>query len=221
MSEATLPPPGQTAPRRLSEDHCRGWSRASPIFPAGPPFARRRGRARLAGDDVGMDRSLRRRLRPYRKPMRASGGPARFLLLTWSLTAVLSAGAYLLGDDVKTVRARPSRPYLRSPMRAGSSAPGPISPPSPRPIRRSSASPGRSGSQMRADTSSRLSLGLVIANAFPAFADRLRSAVRPELYIKSRDRHPRRLHRGHHGEQAHARVIADAARTWPRSSRPI
>ena len=69
-------------------------------------------------------------------------------------------------------------------MRAGSSAVGPISPPSRRPTRRSSASRGRCRLTNEGGYIVALIAGLVIANAFPRFADWLKEAIRPELYIK-------------------------------------
>ena len=54
--------------------------------------------------------------------------------------------------------------------------------------------------------------GLVIANVFPRFAERLRSRGPARALYQDRHRHSRRLHRGHRGGQAQPRLVAAAAR---------
>ena len=101
------------------------------------------------------------------------------------LAAILSASAYLLGDDVERFALAFTGVFatiaLRELVRRQFSA---SSPPSPRPIRPSSASRGRLSSPTRAGSSSRFSRASLIANVFPAFAELAPSAVRPELYSK-------------------------------------
>ena len=122
------------------------------------------------------------RSRRYRRPTRASAARARSWRRT-CLTAVLSAAAYLLREDDERFAVAftgvfaiayaswfiGSWAYLAAVTRADQAKFGDSW----------SLKLTNEGGYIVA-----LLAGLVIANAFPAFAERLRSAVRPELYIK-------------------------------------
>ena len=122
-------------------------------------------------------------MRPSRKPTRASAARARYSLTYLVLTAVLSAAAYLLGDDVKRFAAAFTAVFAiaYASWFVGSWAYLAAVTPTDQ------AKFGVSWSLKLTNEGGyivALLAGLVIANAFPAFAERLRSAVRPELYIK-------------------------------------
>jgi uncharacterized membrane protein YadS len=114
----------------------------------------------------------------------ASLGGAGSLLATYLvLTGVLSTAAYLLGDDVKRFAAAFTAVFViaYASWFVGSWAYLAAVTPADQ------AKFGVSWSLKLTNEGGyivALLAGLVIANAFPAFAERLRSAVRPELYIK-------------------------------------
>ena len=122
-------------------------------------------------------------LAPVSKTYASLGGVGALLVTYLVLTAVLSAGAYLLGEDVKRFAAAftavfaiayaswfvGSWAYLAAVTPADQAKFG---------VSWSLKLTNEGGYVVA------LLVGLVIANAFPAFADRLRSAIRPELYIK-------------------------------------
>src|ERR1700733_8091263 len=122
-------------------------------------------------------------LAPVSKTYASLGGAGSLLLTSLRLTAVLSAAAYLLGDDVKRFATAFTAVFLiaYASWFIGSWAYLAAVTPADQ------AKFGVSWSLKLTNEGGyivALLVGLVIANAFPAFAERLRSAVRPELYIK-------------------------------------
>src|SRR3984957_7491207 len=122
-------------------------------------------------------------LAPVWKAYASLGGAGSLLLTYIVLTAVLSAAAHLLGDDVKRFAAAFTGVFViaYASWFIGSWAYLAGVPPADQ------AKFGVSWSLKLTNEGGyivALLAGLVIANAFPAFGERLRSAVRPELYIK-------------------------------------
>src|ERR1700722_12090585 len=120
---------------------------------------------------------------PAPKTYASLGGAGALLVPYLVLTAVLSAGAYLLGDDVRRFALAFTAVFV---LAYGSWFVGSwaylaaVTP-------ADQAKFGVSWSLKLTNEGGyivALLAGLVIANAFPTFAERLRSAVRPELYIK-------------------------------------
>src|SRR5262249_7423859 len=122
-------------------------------------------------------------LAPASKTYASLGGAGALLLTYVILTAVLSASAYLLGEDVKRFAAAFTGVFViaYASWFVGSWAHIAAVTPADQ------AQFGVSWSLKLTNEGGfvvALLVGLVIANVFPAFAERLRSAVRPELYIK-------------------------------------
>ena len=136
---------------------------------AGAGWACGRRPARLDGRHVDVDRPRQGARAPYRGPTRLSAGQARFILTYLALLAVLSAGVAALRADVRRFRRHLHGRCSGSPMRAGSSAPTPISPRSRRPTCSGSASPGRFRLTNEGGYIFALIAGLIIANALSAF----------------------------------------------------
>src|SRR5580704_4323094 len=122
-------------------------------------------------------------LAPVSKAYAGLGGAGSLLATYLVLTGVLSAAAYLLGDDVKRFAAAFTAVFViaYASWFVGSWAYLAAVTPADQ------AKFGVSWSLKLTNEGGyivALLAGLVIANAFPAFAEQLRSAVRPELYIK-------------------------------------
>src|SRR3984885_8480672 len=122
-------------------------------------------------------------LAPVSKTYASLGGAGSLLLTYLVLTAVLSAAAYLLGDDVKRFATAFTAVFVvaYASWFIGSWAYLAAVTPADQ------AKFGVSWSLKLTNEGGyivALLVGLVIANAFPAFAERLRSAVRPEHYMK-------------------------------------
>jgi uncharacterized membrane protein YadS len=122
-------------------------------------------------------------LAPVSKAYASLGGAGALLVTYLVLTAVLSAGAYLLGDDVKRFAIAFTGVFAiaYASWFVGSWAHLAAVTPADQ------AKFGVSWSLKLTNEGGyivALLVGLVIANFFPAFAEGLRSAVRPELYIK-------------------------------------
>src|SRR5277367_3996793 len=180
MSEATLPVQA-AAPPRLSED----------LVAVGLGFAVfLLALASLAGADtlgwlvttsVWTDPSAA--LAPISKTYASLGGGGALLVTYVVLTAVLSAGAYLLGDDVRRLALAFTGVFaiayaswfVGSWARLAAVTPA------------DQAKFGVSWSLKLTNEGGyivALLVGLVIANFFPATAEWLKAAIRPELYIK-------------------------------------
>jgi hypothetical protein len=124
-------------------------------------------------------------LAPVSKAYASLGGAGALLVTYVALTAVLSASAYLLGDDVRRFALAFTGVFAiaYASWFVGSWAHIAAVTPADQ------AKFGVSWSLKLTNEGGfivALLAGLVIANIFPTFADRLRSAVRPELYIRSR-----------------------------------
>ena len=122
-------------------------------------------------------------LAPVSKAYAGLGGVGALLLTYVVLTAVLSAGAYLLGEDVRRFALALTGVFAiaYASWFVGSWAHLAAVTPADQ------AKFGVSWSLKLTNEGGyivALLTGLVIANVFPAFAERLRSAIRPELYIK-------------------------------------
>src|SRR3984893_18146558 len=122
-------------------------------------------------------------LAPISKTYASLGGAGALLVTDVVLTAVLSAGVYLLGDDVRRFALAFTAVFAiaYASWFVGSWAHLAAVTPADQ------AKFGVSWSLKLTNEGGyivALLVGLVIANAFPAFAERLKSAVRPELYIK-------------------------------------
>jgi uncharacterized membrane protein YadS len=122
-------------------------------------------------------------LAPVSKVYANLGGAGALLVTYLVLTAVLSASAYLLGEDVKRFAAAFTAVFAiaYASWFVGSWAHLAAVTPADQ------AKFGVSWSLKLTNEGGfivALLVGLVIANVFPAFAERLRSAIRPELYIK-------------------------------------
>ena len=122
-------------------------------------------------------------LAPVSKAYASLGGGGALLLTYLVLTAVLSASAYLLGDDVRRFALAFTAVFAiaYASWFVGTWAHLAAVTPADQ------AKFGVSWSLKLTNEGGyivALLAGLVIANVFPAFAERLRSAVRPELYIK-------------------------------------
>jgi uncharacterized membrane protein YadS len=180
MSEATLPLQA-AAPPRFSEDLVAVGLGLVVFLLALGSLAGADALGWLVTTSVWTNPSLA--LAPVSKAYASLGGAGSLLLTYLLLTAVLSGAAHLLGDDVKRFAAAftgvfaiayaswfvGSWAYLAAVTPADQAKFG-VS---------WSLKLTNEGGYIVA-----LLAGLVIANAFPTFADRLRSAVRPELYIK-------------------------------------
>jgi hypothetical protein len=153
MSEATIPVQA-AAPPRLSEDLVAVGLGLGVFLLALLSLLGADALGWLVTTSVWTDPSTA--LAPVSKAYASLGGGGALLVTYLILTAVLSAGAYLLGDDVRRF-ALAFTAASPSPTRAGSSALGRISPRSHRLTMPSSASRGRSSSRTKADTSSRSS----------------------------------------------------------------
>ncbi|HEY1865039.1 MAG TPA: putative sulfate exporter family transporter [Roseiarcus sp.] len=122
-------------------------------------------------------------LAPVSKAYASLGGVGALLVTYLVLTAVLSASAYLLGEDVKRFAAAFTAVFAiaYASWFVGSWAHLAAVTPADQ------AKFGVSWSLKLTNEGGfivALLVGLVIANVFPAFAERLKSAIRPELYIK-------------------------------------
>src|ERR1700722_18832521 len=122
-------------------------------------------------------------LAPVSKAYLGLGGASALIVTYLVLTAVLSASAYLLGEDVKPFAAAFTAVFAiaYASWFVGSWAYFAAVTPADQ------AKFGVSWSLKLTNEGGyvvALLAGLVIANVFPAFAERLRSAIRPELYIK-------------------------------------
>ncbi len=135
----------------------------------------------LVNTSVWADPSMA--LAPASKAYASLGGVGALLATYLVLTAVLSLSAYLLGDDVRRFALAFTGVFALAYASwfVGSWAHLAAVTPADQ------AKFGVSWSLKLTNEGGyivALVVGLVIANAFPAFAERLRSAVRPELYIK-------------------------------------
>jgi uncharacterized membrane protein YadS len=122
-------------------------------------------------------------LAPVSKAYVSLGGAGALLVTYLVLTAALSASAYLIGEDVKRFAIAFTAVFAiaYASWFAGSWAHLAAVTPADQ------AKFGVSWSLKLTNEGGfivALLVGLVIANVFPAFAERLRSAIRPELYIK-------------------------------------
>jgi len=122
-------------------------------------------------------------LAPASKAYASLGGLGSLLVTYLVLTAVLSATAYLLGDNVRRFALAFTGVFAiaYASWFVGSSAHLAAVTPADQ------AKFGVSWSLKLTNEGGyivALLAGLAVANLFPAFAERLRSAVRPELYIK-------------------------------------
>jgi uncharacterized membrane protein YadS len=122
-------------------------------------------------------------LAPVSKAYASLGGAGALLVTYLVLTAVLSASAYLLGEDVRRFAVAFTAVFAiaYASWFVGSWAHLAVVTPADQ------AKFGVSWSLKLTNEGGfivALLVGLVIANVFPAFAERLKSAIRPELYIK-------------------------------------
>ena len=180
MSEATLPLQA-AAPPRFSEDLVAVGLGLLVFLLALGSLAGADALGWLVTTSVWTNPSLA--LAPVSKAYASLGGAGSLLLTYLVLTAVLSAAAYLLGDDVKRFAAAFTGVFViaYASWFVGSWAYLAAVTPADQ------AKFGVSWSLKLTNEGGyivALLAGLVIANAFPAFAERLKSAVRPELYIK-------------------------------------
>jgi uncharacterized membrane protein YadS len=180
MSEAAIPVQA-AAPSRLSEDLVAVGLGLAVFLLALLSLAGADALGWLVTTAVWTDPSTA--LTPVSKAYASLGGGGALLITYLILTAVLSAGAYLLGDDVKRFAVAFTAVFAIAYWSwfVGSWA------------HLATVTPA---DQTKFGVSWSLKLtneggyivallaGLVIANAFPTFADRLKSAIRPELYIK-------------------------------------
>jgi uncharacterized membrane protein YadS len=178
MSEATIPV--QAAAPLLSEDLVAVGLGLGVFLLALGSLAGADALGWLVTTSVWTDPSTA--LAPVSKAYASLGGGA--LLVTYLvLTAVLSAGAYLLGDDVRRFALAFAAVFAiaYASWFVGSWAHLAAVTPADQ------AKFGVSWSLKLTNEGGfivALLAGLVVANVFPAFAERLRSAIRPELYIK-------------------------------------
>jgi uncharacterized membrane protein YadS len=122
-------------------------------------------------------------LAPVSKAYASLGGAGALLVTYLVLTAVLSLSAYLLGEDVRRFAVAFTAVFAiaYASWFVGSWAHLAVVTPADQ------AKFGISWSLKLTNEGGfivALLVGLVIANGFPAFAERLKSAIRPELYIK-------------------------------------
>src|ERR1700753_136540 len=180
MSEATLPLQAAARPR-ISEDAvavglCLGVFALALVSLVGADAL-----GWLVTTSVWTDPSTA--LGPISKAYASLGGAGALLVTYVALPAVRSAGAYLLGDDVRRFALAFTAVFAiaYASWFVGSWAYLAAVTPADQAkfVVSWSLKLTNEGGYIVA-----LLVGLVIANAFPAFADRLRSAVRPELYIK-------------------------------------
>src|SRR6202034_2910175 len=180
MSEATIPVQA-AAPPRLSEDLVAVGLGLGVFLLALVSLAGADALGWLVTTSVWTDPSTA--LAPASKAYASLGGLGSLLVTYVVLTAILSASAYLLGDDVRRFALAFTGVFAiaYASWFVGSSAHLAAVTPADQ------AKFGVSWSLKLTDEGGYIVaplVGLVIANAFPTFADRLRSAVRPELYIK-------------------------------------
>ena len=122
-------------------------------------------------------------LAPVSKAYASLGGAGALLVTYLALTAVLSLSAYLLGDEVRRFALAFTGVFAIAYASWFVGSWAHIAAVTP-------ADQGKFGVSWSLKLTNEggfivaLLAGLLIANGFPAFADRLRSAVRPELYIK-------------------------------------
>src|SRR5271154_7039082 len=180
MSEAILPVQA-TAPPRLSEDLVAVGLGLAVFLLALLSLAGGDAFGWLVTTSVWTDPSAA--LTPVSKAYASLGGAGALLVTYLVLTAVLSAGAYLLGDDVRRFALAFTAVFAiaYASWFVGSWAHLAAVTPADQ------AKFGVSWSLKLTNEGGfivALVAGLVIANVFPAFAEWLKSAIRPELYIK-------------------------------------
>jgi uncharacterized membrane protein YadS len=179
MSDATIPV--QAAAPRLSEDLVAVGLGLGVFLLALGSLAGADALGWLVTTSVWTDPSTS--LAPVSKAYASLGGGGALLVTYLVLTAVLSAGAYLLGDDVRRFALAFTAVFAiaYASWFVGSWAHLAAVTPADQ------AKFGVSWSLKLTNEGGfivALLAGLVVANVFPAFAERLRSAIRPELYIK-------------------------------------
>src|SRR3984885_13204876 len=180
MSEATIPVQA-AAPPRLSEDLVAVGLGLGVFLLALVSLVGADVLGWLVTTSVWTDPSTA--LAPVSKAYASLGGGGALLVTYLILTAVLSAGAYLLGDDVRRFAFAFTAVFAiaYASWFVGSWAHLAAVTPADQ------AKFGVSWSLKLTNEGGyvvALLAGLAIANLFPTFAERLRSAVRPELYIK-------------------------------------
>jgi uncharacterized membrane protein YadS len=179
MSEATLPV--QAAAPRPSEDLVAVGLGLAVFLAALLSLLGADALGWLVTTSVWTDASTA--LAPVSKAYASLGGAGALLITYLVLTAVLSASAYLLGEDVKRFAVAFTAVFAiaYASWFVGSWAHLAAVTPADQ------AKFGVSWSLKLTNEGGfiiALLVGLVIANVFPALAERLRSAIRPELYIK-------------------------------------